>query len=128
LGQTPALLGVADRIKKGSGGSFMPTKTKSKSKSKSKLKSKRRWSAAVTQHSNSLDLEPAIFKQSSARRVALSLKRSAERSQRREAAPYQSAMSMLNFYINRTGTGLSEKQKRVLMQAKDELRRVFHRG
>jgi Protein of unknown function (DUF3175) len=80
----------------------MPTKrkTNSKSKPRSKAKTKHRyWSAAVTRNSNALDLEPSVFKQSNARRIALSLKRSAERSRRRKTAPYQSAMSMLNFYI-----------------------------
>ncbi|HWD18006.1 MAG TPA: DUF3175 domain-containing protein [Verrucomicrobiae bacterium] len=87
----------------------------------------KRWSAQVTQHSDAMDLEPDVFKQSSARRIALSLKRSVQRSHRRKAGPYQSAMSMLNFYINRAGKNLSEKQRRVLARAKIELRHVFHR-
>lgn len=92
-----------------------------------KAKSKRRWSAAATRRSNALDLEQKVFKQSSPRRIALSLKRSAENSRRRKAAPYQSAMSMLNFYINRAGANLSGKQKGVLVRAKSELRKAFHR-
>lgn len=88
----------------------------------------RRWSGEVTRRSNALDLEPGVFKQSSPRRIALSLKRSAEASRRRKASPYQSAMSMLNFYVNRGGTTLSAKQKRVLTRAKDELRKAFHRS
>ena len=36
-------------------------------------------------------------------------------------------MSMLNFYINRAGRGLSASQKRVLERAKGELRHAFHR-
>jgi Protein of unknown function (DUF3175) len=88
----------------------------------------RRWSGEVTRHSNALDLESAVFKKSSPRQIALSLKRSAERSHRRKAAtPYQSAMSMLNFYVNRAGRNLSARQKNVLGRAKEELRRVFHR-
>ena len=87
----------------------------------------RRWSGEVTRRSNALDLEAKVFKQRSPRRIALSLKRSAESSTRRKAAPYQSAMSMLNFYINRAGTNLSETQKNVLVRAKGELRKVFHR-
>ena len=87
---------------------------------------KRRWSREVTRRSNALDLEANVFKQSNPRRIALSLKRSAERSRRRKAGPYQSAMSMLNFYINR-GSGLSAKQKGVLERAKGELRDMFHR-
>jgi hypothetical protein len=88
----------------------------------------RRWSGEVTRHSNALDLEHRVFKQSNPRRIALSLKCSAEASTRRKATPYQSAMSMLNFYINRAGTNLSGKQKSVLVRAKGELRKVFHRG
>src|SRR6185369_7306574 len=60
-----------------------------------------RWSAEVTKHSDALDLEKSVFKSSDPHRIALSLKRSAERSKRRKSTPYQSAMSMLNFYINR---------------------------
>ena len=92
-----------------------------------KPRSKRRWSAKVTRTSNALDLKRNVFKQSSPRRIALSLKRSAEASRRRKATPYQSAMSMLNFYINRAGSGLSQKQKGVLVRAKDELRKAFHK-
>jgi hypothetical protein len=92
-----------------------------------KPRSKRRWSAKVTRTSNALDLKRNVFKQSSPRRIALSLKRSAEASHRRKATPYQSAMSMLNFYINRAGSGLSQKQKGVLVRAKDELRKAFHK-
>jgi putative cell wall-binding protein len=87
----------------------------------------RRWSAKVTQRSNALDLQRNIFKSTNPRRIALSLKRSAEQSKRRKGTPYQSAMSMLNFYINRAGKNLPEKQKRVLERAKDELRDVFRR-
>jgi hypothetical protein len=77
--------------------------------------------------SDALDLEPSIFRRGTARQIALSLKRSAEHSQRRKSAPYRSAMSMLNFYINRGGRNLSPSRRRVLERAKDELRDVFHR-
>ncbi len=87
----------------------------------------RRWSDRVTKHSDALDLESKIFKSTNPRRIALSLKRSAQASKRRKGTPYQSAMSMLNFYINRAGKSLSQKQKRVLERAKDELRDVFGR-
>ena len=87
----------------------------------------RRWSGEVTKNSNALDLEKDVFKLSNPHDIALSLKRSAENSNRRRSGPYQSAMSMLNFYINRAGSGLSKKQKVVLLYAKDELRKVFHR-
>ena len=85
------------------------------------------WSREVTRTSNALDLESHVFTKSNPRQIALSLKRSAEASQRRKASPYQSAMSMLNFYINRAGSGLSQKQKGVLARAKTELRKVFRR-
>jgi hypothetical protein len=84
-----------------------------------------RWSQRVTKTSNALDLEPEVFTWDDPRRIARSLKRSAEASTRRKASPFQSAMSMLNFYINRAGSGLPEKQKRTLTQAKTELRRLF---
>lgn len=87
----------------------------------------RRWSAQVTQHSNALDLQPKVFRRSNPRRIALSLKRSAEKSHRRKGTPYQSAMSMLNFYINRAGKSLPAAQKRILEQAKAELRAAFGR-
>ena|SRR5215470_1572908 len=87
----------------------------------------RRWSSEVARRSNALDLERDVFKLKDPRKIALSLKRSAERSNRRKATPYQSAMSMLNFYINRAGRNLSQKQKHVLEQAKDKLRDVFGR-
>ena len=86
-----------------------------------------RWSAGVTKHSNALDLEKAVFRSSDPHRIALSLKRSAERSRRRKASPYQSAMSMLNFYINRAGRNLPKGKLRVLKRAKGELRQVFGR-
>ena len=88
----------------------------------------RRWSDRVTKHSDALDLESKIFKSTNPRRIALSLKRSAQVSKRRKGTPYQSAMSMLNFYINRAGKSLSQKQKRVLERTKDELRDVFGRA
>ena len=77
--------------------------------------------------SNALDLEPAVFKSRSPKRIAASLKRSAQRSQRRKGSPLQSAMSMLNFYINRAGRQLTPAQKRVLQRAKPELRKAFGR-
>jgi putative cell wall-binding protein len=86
-----------------------------------------RWSARVTRDSNALDLQPKVFKLTNARQIALSLKRSAEHSKRRKGTPYQSAMSMLNFYINRAGKNLPQKQKSVLERAKSELRDVFDR-
>lgn len=90
-------------------------------------KMKSRWSARVMAQSNALDLEPRVFKSTNPRRIALSLKHSAERSKRRKGTPYQSAMSMLNFYINRAGKNLPKTRKHILERAKDELREVFGR-
>jgi len=92
-----------------------------------KKKSPRKWSAAVMARSDALDLKKGIFAQGSATAVARSLKRSAEASKRRKAGPFQSAMSMLNFEINRGGKGLSASRRRTLEQAKDELRKLFNR-
>jgi hypothetical protein len=85
----------------------------------------KRWSQRVTRTSNALDLEHKVFTLRSPKAVAASLRRSAVRSRRRKAPAYQSAMSMLNFYINRAGRGLSASRKRVLRRAKDELRLAF---
>ncbi|PIP31861.1 hypothetical protein COX24_01260 [bacterium (Candidatus Gribaldobacteria) CG23_combo_of_CG06-09_8_20_14_all_37_87_8] len=90
-------------------------------------KSKKYWSGKVTQKSDALDLEEGVFTLKDPRKIALSLKRSAEKSKRRKAEPFQSAMSMLNFYINRAGRGLPKKEKKILERAKDELREVFGR-
>ena len=98
------------------------------SKTPRKSSKTRRWSSEVTKHSDALDLKSEVFKGKDSHRIALSLKRSAERSKRRKGTPYQSAMSMLNFYINRAGKNLPEKRKRVLERAKDELRDVFDRA
>lgn len=89
---------------------------------------RRRWSAAVTQRSDALDLENKVFAQRDPKMVARSLKRSAERSTRRKGTPFQSAMSMLNFYINRAGRNLPAAQKKRLAAAKDELRKLFGRA
>ena len=96
-------------------------------KKPSKRRADRRWSARVATHSDALDLEPSVFNKSDPHRIALSLKRSAEHSKRRKGTPYQFAMSMLNFYINRAGKNLPKKRKQVLEQAKEELREVFDR-
>jgi hypothetical protein len=93
----------------------------------SKKPAARRWSKRVNETSNALDLEKSVFKKTSAKEIAKSLKRSAEHSKRRKAKPFQSAMSMLNFYVNRAGKNLPTKQKHRLDQAKDKLRELFHR-
>ena len=104
-----------------------PRATARRSKPGRKRSQGRYWSSAVTRNSNALDLESSVFTQRSPRKVALSLKRSAARSRRRKGTPFQSAMSMLNFYINRASKGLPQSRKRVLMRAKDELRKAFGR-
>lgn len=83
------------------------------------------WSSKVTKKSDSLDLEKGVFTFKDPKRVALSLKRSAEKSRRKKAGAFQSAMSMLNFYINRAGSKLNLKQRKVLEEAKTELRKAF---
>jgi hypothetical protein len=87
----------------------------------------KKWSQDVTEHSDALDLEEGVFTKDDPTEVAKSLKRSAERSDRRKSDPYRSAMSMLTFYINRAGKDLDRHQKRVLEEAKDELRKEFGR-
>jgi len=98
------------------------------SKAQKRSSKTRRWSAEVTRHSNALDLESDVFKGKDPHCIALSLKRSAERSKRRKGTPYQSAMSMLNFYINRAGKSLPKTQKQILERAKSELREAFGRS
>jgi len=87
----------------------------------------KRWSQAVTTHSNALDLEPGVFELDSPTAIAESLKRSADRSTRCKTTPFQSAMSMLNFYINRAGKNLPEKRLHLLEKAKNELRKLYGR-
>ena len=87
----------------------------------------KRWSARVTARSNALDLDQGVFARPDAKSIARSLKRSAERSHRRKSDSYRSAMSMLNFYINRAGTKLPKRRRAILEKAKGELRAAFHR-
>ena len=86
-----------------------------------------RWSGKVTRESHALDLEGGVFTFADPRRIARSLKRSAEESLSRKSGAFRSAMSMLNFFINRAGKNLPAERKRVLERAKDELRRAFGR-
>jgi hypothetical protein len=88
---------------------------------------KKRWSQRVTERSNALDLDPGVFTRTDPRAIARSLKRSADRSRRRKVDPYRSAMSMLTFYINRAGKGLSQTRRRRLEAAKEELRDLYGR-
>lgn len=89
------------------------------------LKSEENWSDYITKHSFALDLEKGVFTWNNPRRIAKSLKMSAEASLRRKGTPFQSAMSMLNFYINRAGKNLKPARKRILEKAKIELRKLF---
>ena len=89
--------------------------------------SSRRWSQRVTRESNALDLERAVFAQRNPKKIARSLKRSAERSRRRKSGAYRSAMSMLTFYINRAGRQLPKTRRRTLEAAKHELRALYGR-
>src|SRR5947199_1488704 len=109
--------GIEDRQPRGGP---MPAKRKAHSDGKY-------WSTRVTKESDALDLERRAFTLRDPKRIAQSLKRSAERSRRRKAGPFQSAMSMLNFYINRAGKNLPATRKRILDKAKDELRRLYDR-
>jgi hypothetical protein len=87
----------------------------------------KRWSKDVTENSDALDLKKGVFNIQNPKKIALSLKRSAEQSHRRKSDPYRSAMSMLTFYINRAGKNLSATDRNRLEKAKEELRRAFHR-
>jgi len=89
--------------------------------------SSKKWSQEVTEKSNALDLEEGIFTWKEPRKIATSLKNSAETSKRRKSSPFRSAMSMLVFYINRAGKNLDQEQKQILEQAKDELRRLYNK-
>jgi len=97
-----------------------PAKTASKS-----IRSGARWSQRVTRESNALDLDAGVFTWRDPKRIARSLKRSAEESSRRKADPYRSALSMLIFYMNRAGKNLPAGRRKVLDQAKTELKKQF---
>jgi len=88
---------------------------------------RKRWSQRVTTTSNALDLEEGVFARDDPRSIALSLKRSADRSRRRKSGPYRSAMSMLTFYINRAGRTLSKARRARLEAAKEELRVLYRK-
>lgn len=87
----------------------------------------KKWSANVTENSDALDLKANIFESKNAKKIAESLKESAEQSHRRKSSPFRSAMSMLTFYINRAGKNLEADQKKVLERAKDEIRKLYGR-
>lgn len=103
-------------------------KRKAIKRSASKRTRPRRWSQKVTERSDALDLEKGVFASDDPGKIARSLKRSAERSTRRKAKPFQSAMGMLNLYINRAGRSLPAGKRRTLERAKQELREAFGRA
>jgi hypothetical protein len=104
-----------------------PAARKSRARKASSKTSSRRWSQRVTRESDALDLKRGVFKLTSARKIAASLKRSAEHSSRRKSGAYRSALSMLTFYINRAGKTLPKTQRDRLERAKTELKRQFGR-
>jgi hypothetical protein len=85
------------------------------------------WSSRVTRASQALDLEDGVFTWQDPRKIARSLKRSADASKKRKAPPFRSAMSMLVFYINRAGRNLDDRQRQILEQAKEELRTLYRK-
>jgi hypothetical protein len=97
-------------------------------KTGSRKSSPKRWSKQVTEESDALDLKRGVFKLTSAKKIAASLKRSAEHSSRRKTGAYRSALSMLTFYINRAGSNLPKAQRDRLQRAKVELKHQFGRG
>jgi len=90
-------------------------------------KATKKWSSKVTRESHALALDQGVFTWKSPKRIAASLKRSAEASKQRKASPYRSALSMLTFYINRAGKDLPAERRKTLEQAKDELRKQFEK-
>jgi hypothetical protein len=99
-----------------------------KKKSATKKRGGRRWSQHVTETSDALDLKGGVFTLRDPKKIAASLKRSAERSKRRKTNPYRSALSMLTFYINRAGKNLPASRRKVLDRAKDALKAQFGKG
>ena len=90
-------------------------------------KKQKKWSQDVTETNDALDLEKDVFSSDDPKEIARSVKRSAENSDRRKSSPFQSAMSMLTFYINRAGKNLPDEQRQILEKAKFELRKEFKR-
>jgi len=102
----------------------MAKKAATKARKKVRKAEKKRWSKRVTESSDALTLEDHVFKKTP-HAIALSVKRSAEKSTRRKSTPFRSAMSMLSFYENRAGRNLSASQKLKIEKAKDELRSLY---
>jgi len=104
-----------------------PARRKSATRKTSAKASPKRWSQRVTRESDALDLKHGVFKQTDPKKIAASLKRSAEHSSRRKTGAYRSALSMLTFYINRAGKTLPKTQRDRLQRAKTELKHQFGR-
>ena len=102
-------------------------KATAKSSSRTTRKPVKKWSGKVNETSDALDLKSGVFKSKDPKKIAASLKKSADKSKRRKAGSFQSAMSMLNFYINRAGKQLTAAEKKPLEDAKDELRKLYGR-
>ncbi len=102
-------------------------KTGRSTKTKTAKKTTRKWSARVSHTSDAMDLKPHIFQSRDPAAIARSIKRSSEKSNRRKGTPFQSAMSMLNFYLNRAGKNLTAAEKKPIEKAKEELRKLFHK-
>jgi hypothetical protein len=88
-------------------------------------RSRRLWSGYMTEHNHAMNLEPGVFTWMNPKKIAASIKASAERSQSRKSSPYRSALSMMTFYLNRGGKNLPEPRKEVIRRAKVELKRQF---
>jgi hypothetical protein len=118
---------MAERRKTSSSRKSATRKTARKSASKTSARNAppKRWSQRVTRESDALDLKQGVFKLTSAKKIAASLKRSAEHSTRRKTGAYRSALSMLTFYINRAGKTLPKTERERLERAKVELKRQF---
>jgi hypothetical protein len=105
-----------------------PRQKHARSQARSKpQKTGTRWSHHVMETSDAMDVEHDIFKTGSAQEIADSLKASSTHSNRRKGTPFQSAMSMLNFYINRAGRNLPKSRRNTLDVAKKRLREAFGR-
>ena len=102
-----------------------PVKKASPKKKAAKKSTPKKWSKKVTQTSNAMDLEKDVFKSKKPKAIAESVKKSAEKSKRKKTGPFQSAMSMINFYENRAGKNLEAGQKKVLDKSKEELRKLY---
>ena len=103
------------------------TRKKTSSNESAKKSVPKKWSKKVSETGDAMDLEKNVFKSKDPKKIAFSVKRSAEKSKRKKAGPFQSAMSMINFYENRAGKNLPTPQKKVLDESKNELRKSFGR-